>query len=278
MRRATASDAKARLSKKRKVQVLDAPSIKPQSPTKRVSGPSSKVKVPPDVKVKKGKGKEPAVPQKDMAIISKHEDALPLLPKTFKIVAGSYEKLLYGLEAALIEDGEPGSSARRLQLKPIFIFPAHVSCVKAVAASSSGGKWLATGSADEIIKVWDLRRRKEIGGLIHHEGKLFAFHPCRAYNDIYSARLHHLPNLSLTITFAVRIGGRHVMPIPRTRLGCTPYSQRPQRPCELCWRPPIWKAGPKRWNRSYVAYVGSYAWQRFGQHKARQRFVLFMSV
>jgi len=53
-----------------------------------------------------------------------------------------------------------------------FIFPAHVSCIKAVAASPHGGKWLATGSADEIIKIWDLRRRKEIGGLMHHEGSI----------------------------------------------------------------------------------------------------------
>ncbi|KAG6850676.1 hypothetical protein H0H93_010404 [Arthromyces matolae] len=59
-----------------------------------------------------------------------------------------------------------------MSLKPIFIFPAHVSCIKAVAASPEGGKWLATGSSDEIIKVWDLRRRKEIGGLMHHEGSI----------------------------------------------------------------------------------------------------------
>ena len=84
----------------------------------------------------------------------------------FKIVAGSYEKLLYGLagSTSLSESKET-----RFDLKPIFMFPAHVSCIKAVAASP-GGKWLATGSADEIIKVWDLRRKKEIGGLMHHEG------------------------------------------------------------------------------------------------------------
>ena len=45
-------------------------------------------------------------------------------------------------------------------LKPIFIFPAHVACVKAVAASPEGGKWLATGSTDEIIKVWDLTKER----------------------------------------------------------------------------------------------------------------------
>ena len=55
-------------------------------------------------------------------------------------------------------------------LKSIFIFPAHVSCIKNVAASPQGGKWLTTRSGDEIIKVRDLRRQKEVGGLMQHEG------------------------------------------------------------------------------------------------------------
>lgn len=58
-----------------------------------------------------------------------------------------------------------------MDLKPVFIFPAHVSCVKAVSGSPMGGKWLATGSVDEIVKVWDLKRRKEVGGLMQHEGE-----------------------------------------------------------------------------------------------------------
>lgn len=92
----------------------------------------------------------------------------PTYPSTFKVVVGTYEKLLYGLEGSFFD--EDGNVAEKLHLKPVFIFPAHVSCVKAVAASPDGGKWLATGSTDEIIKVWDLRRRKEIGGLVQHEG------------------------------------------------------------------------------------------------------------
>lgn len=87
-------------------------------------------------------------------------------PQTFKVVAGTYEKLLYGLEGTFFTEDNS------LSLKPLFIFPAHIGCVKAVAASPGGGKWLATGSVDEIVKVWDLRRRKEVGGLIQHEGGL----------------------------------------------------------------------------------------------------------
>ncbi|KAH7923711.1 WD40 repeat-like protein [Leucogyrophana mollusca] len=121
---------------------------------------------PPDVvspAPKSTKGKEKVKPAAQAS-----EPSSAKLPCTFKVVAGSYEKLLYGLEGSITcED-----SGYQFHLNPIFIFPAHVSCIKAVAASPNGGKWLATGSADEIVKVWDLRRRKEIGGLMHHEGSI----------------------------------------------------------------------------------------------------------
>ena len=91
------------------------------------------------------------------------------LPSSFKIIAGSYERLLYGLEGT-VSVSSSAASELEWTLKPIFIFPAHVSHIKSVAASPQGGKWLASGSGDEIIKVWDLRRRKEVGGLMQHEG------------------------------------------------------------------------------------------------------------
>lgn len=96
----------------------------------------------------------------------------PSHPKAFQIIAGSYEKLLYGLVGnfpSLETIQNKGEAEHDWDLKPVFIFPAHQACVKAVAASE-GGKWLATGSTDEIVKIWDLRKRKEVGGLIQHSG------------------------------------------------------------------------------------------------------------
>ncbi|KAJ8586173.1 WD40 repeat-like protein [Rhizopogon salebrosus TDB-379] len=117
------------------------------------------------------KGKEKARPS------AKPETALFT---SFKIIAGSYEKLLYGLDGSVLPDED--SDGYKFELKPSFIFPAHASCIKAVAASPNGGKWLATGSADEVIKVWDLRRKKEIGGLMHHEGSITQLHfPSRSH-------------------------------------------------------------------------------------------------
>ncbi|KAF8902384.1 WD40-repeat-containing domain protein [Gymnopilus junonius] len=114
----------------------------------------------------KGKEKETTTSSKQKNKGKAREED-PTLPTSFKVVAGSYEKLLYGLDGTITFDED--SKKLQFALKPVFIFPAHVSCIKAVAASPHGGKWLATGSTDEIIKVWDLRRRKEIGGLMHHE-------------------------------------------------------------------------------------------------------------
>lgn len=95
------------------------------------------------------------------------------------MIAGSYEKLLYGIEGAYTpaEEQEDDGEVNRMvkpDLTPIFIFPAHLAFVKAIAASP-GGKWLATGSEDEFIKVWDLRRRKEVGSLSQHTGKPFPY-------------------------------------------------------------------------------------------------------
>jgi hypothetical protein len=117
------------------------------------------------------KGKEKAINPPLGSLKKKKQptdDSRTPLPTSFKVVAGSYEKLLYGLDGTITVDDQ---SNLQFHLKPMFIFPAHVSCIKSVAASPHGGKWLATGSADEIVKVWDLKRRKEIGGLMHHEGQ-----------------------------------------------------------------------------------------------------------
>ena len=150
--------------------------------TKRVRvSENAHVKVDPTLKLSsksKGKQRETAAPVKTPSILKPKKDrsqskagpSTSRPPSAFKLVTGSYEKLLYGLEGS-ITLGEEDGDRISVKLKPIFIFPAHVSCVKAVSGSPMGGKWLATGSVDEIVKVWDLRRRKEVGGLMQHEGE-----------------------------------------------------------------------------------------------------------
>ena len=150
--------------------------------TKRVRvSEDAHVKVDPTPKpctTSKGKQRETAPSVKAPSSTKRKKDqsqpkgssSTPRPPSTFKLVTGSYEKLLYGLEGSITLDEGDGDRIS-VSLKPVFIFPAHVSCVKAVSGSPMGGKWLATGSVDEIVKVWDLRRKKEVGGLMQHQGE-----------------------------------------------------------------------------------------------------------
>jgi len=163
----TAKPLKSALKNSRSKEPDTLSSIRPPSPPKTSN--AAEGLEDPKPKLDKGKGKASFSEKREK---KGRKPATPSsLPRSFNVMVGSYEKLLYGLEGTLsFDEGEP--SKLNATLKPIFIFPAHVSCVKSVAASPSGGKWLATGSTDEIVKVWDLRRRKEIGGLIQHEGSI----------------------------------------------------------------------------------------------------------
>ncbi|KAJ2849647.1 60s ribosome biogenesis protein mak11, partial [Coemansia brasiliensis] len=99
-----------------------------------------------------------------------HSEALKTEPyrpeptrNSFMVIAGTYERLLYGLEA---NQGE-----EQVTLEPQFIFPAHIGCIKAVA---TGGRYLASGSTDEIIRLYDLKKRVELGSLHEHKGSITA--------------------------------------------------------------------------------------------------------
>lgn len=161
--------------KKAKVDVTFDTGVKPSKAENKPKATNGKAKKDKETS-KPSKAKQPKEKKEETAKVSspkptksdkgKGKSILPptVGPSTFIVIAGSYEKLLYGLEGSY----PTGSTAPVLE--PIFIFPAHLACVKAVAASP-GGKWLATGSEDEFVKVWDLRRRKEVGSLSQHTGK-----------------------------------------------------------------------------------------------------------
>ncbi|KAJ1665686.1 60s ribosome biogenesis protein mak11 [Coemansia sp. RSA 1813] len=99
------------------------------------------------------------------------DSGLPVLPENepaeeaFLISAGTYERILYGLEGRFV--GE------QLTLKPLFIFPAHIGCIKSV---SIGGRFLASGSTDEIVRLYDLKKRVELGSLHEHKGSITSLH------------------------------------------------------------------------------------------------------
>jgi protein MAK11 len=74
-----------------------------------------------------------------------------------KLVAGSYERFLWGWEV----------KEKKKQLEWAFSYPAHLGAIKCIA---SCGSVVATGGADDTIKVFDLNAQKDMGSLYKHEG------------------------------------------------------------------------------------------------------------
>ncbi|CEG73450.1 hypothetical protein RMATCC62417_08829 [Rhizopus microsporus] len=110
---------------------------------------------------------------KKKQILDKVTDPSSLLPvsalltaeeEDFRVIVGTYERLLYGLNVNWIQE------KTKLRLEPIFIIPAHTGCIRTV---SVGGHFLASGSSDEIIRLYDVKKRKEYGSLGgHHSGDI----------------------------------------------------------------------------------------------------------
>jgi len=87
----------------------------------------------------------------------------------FLIICGTYERNLYGFEVHRTRKDEAEAEGRKdkknskdvsgqeqeekdeavVELKPVFIYPSHSGCIKCLGVS---GKFLASGSTDEVIK------------------------------------------------------------------------------------------------------------------------------
>lgn len=85
------------------------------------------------------------------------------------ICLGTYERILYGWEVTLSPSGTVEET------KVVFALPVHQGYVKSIATA---GRHLVTGGTDEVIKVFDLRKKREQGTLTHHSGTItsLAFH------------------------------------------------------------------------------------------------------
>lgn len=78
-----------------------------------------------------------------------------------KLVAGSYERYLWGWKV----------EKRKEQLQPLFSYAAHLAPIKCIA---SWGSVLATGGADDTIKIFDTNANTDMGTLTHHTGAVTA--------------------------------------------------------------------------------------------------------
>lgn len=163
----------------RKAARLSKPSKKPEN---RAQGrrPAQK---PTESKANTKRAAPAAEPRQPRAPARTPRDTMPIMrptqhqaeeadvsdpPSSMRIVVGSYERLLYGLLCHVTSD----ASGTKVDIEPQFVFPAHVSSIRTVACAGERSKWLVSGGTDETIKLWDMRRRVEVGALVGHEGTI----------------------------------------------------------------------------------------------------------
>ncbi|KAL4422432.1 hypothetical protein ABPG75_008629 [Micractinium tetrahymenae] len=98
------------------------------------------------------------------------------------LLAGSYERFLFGLRISQDQEGDE----QQHQLARSFTHAAHKGVVKCIAAA---GQWAATGGADDLIHLYDLKNDKDLGFLMSPgEGAVTAlafFTPAAAYSPTH---------------------------------------------------------------------------------------------
>lgn len=77
------------------------------------------------------------------------------------VVAGSYEQVVFGYRVF------PGEE--EWTVKPIFTHHAHTASLSSVASNK---QFIATGSKDETIQLYNMTTKTEHGSLLHHEGSV----------------------------------------------------------------------------------------------------------
>ncbi|CAK6441421.1 unnamed protein product [Pipistrellus nathusii] len=84
-----------------------------------------------------------------------------------ELVAGCYEQVLFGFSV----HPEPKASGSRQKWTPVadFTHHAHTASLSAVAANS---RFVVTGSKDETIHIYDMKKKLDHGALVHHNGTI----------------------------------------------------------------------------------------------------------
>lgn len=84
-----------------------------------------------------------------------------------ELVAGCYEQVLFGFSV----HPEPKASGDHEKWTPVadFTHHAHTASLSAVAVNS---RFVVTGSKDETIHIYDMKKKIDHGALVHHNGTI----------------------------------------------------------------------------------------------------------
>eukprot|EP00041_Stephanoeca_diplocostata_P021692 m.508902 g.508902 ORF g.508902 m.508902 type:complete len:401 (+) comp21888_c1_seq2:159-1361(+) len=80
------------------------------------------------------------------------------------ISAGSYGHVLYGFELKISNEAE-----KEMRIEPKYAYEAHMGSITSVAVKKD---CLVSGSVDETIKIYNLRKKVEHGTLMEHQGTI----------------------------------------------------------------------------------------------------------
>ncbi|XP_077876658.1 p21-activated protein kinase-interacting protein 1 isoform X1 [Ictidomys tridecemlineatus] len=86
-----------------------------------------------------------------------------------ELVAGSYEQVLFGF--TVHPEPQASGDKEQQQWTPVadFTHHAHTASLSAVAVNS---RFVVTGSKDETIHIYDMKKKIEHGALVHHNGTI----------------------------------------------------------------------------------------------------------
>lgn len=82
------------------------------------------------------------------------------MASVLELIAGSYEQITFGYRVKTDE--------KEWTAMANFTHHAHTASISAVAASE---RFVVTGSKDETIQLYDMKKRVEHGALLHHDGE-----------------------------------------------------------------------------------------------------------
>nr|XP_002734336.1 PREDICTED: p21-activated protein kinase-interacting protein 1-like [Saccoglossus kowalevskii] len=113
------------------------------------------------------------------------------------VVAGCYEQILFGFE--LREKDES------FVLESRFTEHSHTGCIKCVSMNDT---YLASGSSDETIHLYNIKMKSEIGTLMQHEvGELIQFSPSGdCYIVVFDSKLDVYSLASASIKHTIDVG------------------------------------------------------------------------
>eukprot|EP00899_Mesostigma_viride_P023362 jgi/Mesvir1/420/Mv11303-RA.1 len=84
-----------------------------------------------------------------------------------KIAVGSYERFVFGYDAPGTEQLALSRDNATPSITGSFTYAAHSDHVRSLACS---GSLLATGGGDDTIRIFDMKKSRDLGSLIKHEG------------------------------------------------------------------------------------------------------------